>query len=69
MQFLSITAVLLNLVLIQDVSAAICTTGRPAQCQEVPCKTLTNEPGFVCSNEVWSPPDVFVWRSFADMLE
>ncbi|RDI82119.1 hypothetical protein Vi05172_g7882 [Venturia inaequalis] len=33
MQFLSITAVLLNLVLVQDVAAVICN-GRPARCQE-----------------------------------
>ncbi|KAE9988015.1 hypothetical protein EG328_000959 [Venturia inaequalis] len=72
MQFLSLTAVLVNLILIQDATAAHCrgTKGRPFPCQEVPCNTLVNRPLAVCGNEVWSLPNsIFSWRSFANALE
>ncbi|KAE9990491.1 hypothetical protein EG327_001339 [Venturia inaequalis] len=53
MKFLSITAVLLNLVLVQDVAAVICD-GRPARCHETPCNALFSDPLAVCNAKVQS---------------
>ncbi|RDI79975.1 hypothetical protein Vi05172_g10003 [Venturia inaequalis] len=50
MQFLSITAVVLNLVLLQNVAAQKCNgIFEPSPCQEIPCNTLFNKPLDVCA--------------------
>ncbi|KAE9981973.1 hypothetical protein Vi05172_g7127 [Venturia inaequalis] len=52
MQFLSITTVLVNLVLLQGVAAQSCAKN-PTDCSNSPCSETYNNAAAICQEKVW----------------